>query len=785
MTIIARHGGVAVGSAGSVVIHESPPMREDWPRQIGLVPGQADCFQHREAASRLDWAVAEGGTAVMCQLLSGTGGVGKTQLAAHYARTTWDAGQVDLLMWVTAGSREAITTAYAQAGAQVAGADLEDPEDAAARLLSWLQTTDRKWLIVLDDLADPADLRGLWPPTQRRGKALVTTRRRDAALSGPGRRRIDIGLFSPAESIAYLTAKLAAAHRNDDAAQIAGLADDLGHLPLALAQAVTYLIDLGLSCAGYRTRLADRTRELADVMPEKGNLPDDHRDIIAATWSLSVEHADALRPQGLARRMLELASVLDPNGIPVVILTAPPALRSLGIRRKAMIRGRRERKKAPESVSVQEAADSLRCLHRLSLVDFVPDARHETVRVHHLVQRATREAHALGYVQDGSRMDESDWRNLTIGSDACWAAESVEHVRRERDREFTLLPVLRANAEAVANHMATGGSSDRFSLGLRVGAAGQAAVAREQFEDLLAGLSAEEEPKPALFQSPGNRRAYELGKHIEQLSARHNVAWWQMEAGDSAGAVVAFEKLLLDKEEVFGRNHLSTFGTRYGLAWAQGESGDAATAVKAFVALLADRIQALTYKTRTFSPRRSVRAAQRIRDEKMAVDLEARSGATDRSPGALPQLEPPVPSARYGLAWWRGRAGDPSGAVAGFEALLADQVRLLDTFDPQRLATRHALAHWRGEAGEPGRAVILLTDLLADQTGNLGPEHPDTLKTRHSLAQWRGEAGEPDRAVVLLTELLADRTSILGPLHPHTRATRDALADWLSRSGSS
>ncbi|MFJ8621049.1 tetratricopeptide repeat protein [Streptomyces clavifer] len=783
MTIIAQHGGVAVGSADSVVIHESPPAPEKWPKQFGLVPGQADCFQHREAASRLDWAVAEGGTAVMCQLLSGTGGVGKTQLAAHYASKTWEAGQVDLLMWVTASSREAITAAYAQAGAKVAGADPEDADAAAACLLSWLQTTDRKWLIVLDDLADPADLRGLWPPTQRRGKALVTTRRRDAALSGPGRRRIDIGLFSPPESIAYLTAKLAAAHRNDDAAQIADLADDLGHLPLALAQAVTYLIDLGLSCATYRTRLADRTHELADVMPEEKHLPDDHRKIIAATWSLSVDYADALRPQGLARCMLELASVLDPNGIPMVILTAPPVLKRLGIRRKAMIRGRRERKRAPESVSVQDATDSLRCLHRLSLVDFVPDARHETVRVHHLVQRATREAHALGYVQD-NRMDASDWRTLMIESDAWLAADSVEHVWRERDSDFTLLPVLRANAEAVATHMHHGNNEYRVRIALRVGMAGQAAVARDQSKDILTDLSAEEDPKPALFQRPSVRRA--LGKNFEQFSARHNVAWWQMEAGDFAGAVVAFEELLLDREEVFGRNDWSTFGTRYGLAWAQGESGDLTTAVKAFEALLADRLQALTYKTRTFSPRRSVRAAQRIRDEKMAVDVEAMSGATDRSSGwRLPQLEPPVPSARYGLAWWRGRAGDPFGAVAGFEELLADQARLLDTFDPQRLATRHSLAHWRGEAGEPGRAVALLTELLADQTSNLGPEHPDTLKTRHSLAHWRGEAGEPGRAVALLTELLADQTSILGPEHPHTRATGDALADWLSRSGPS
>lgn len=38
-----------------------------------------------------------------------------------------------------------------------------------------------RWLIVLDDVTDPADLNGLWPPASPHGRILVTTRRRDAA----------------------------------------------------------------------------------------------------------------------------------------------------------------------------------------------------------------------------------------------------------------------------------------------------------------------------------------------------------------------------------------------------------------------------------------------------------------------------------------------------------------------------------------------------------------------------------------------------------------------------
>ncbi|WP_263301867.1 NB-ARC domain-containing protein, partial [Streptomyces purpurogeneiscleroticus] len=242
--------------------------------------------------------------------------MGKTQLAAHHARAAWQAGEVDLLVWVNAGSRDAIVSTYAQVGAEVTGADPDVPERAAERFLHWAETTDRRWLIVLDDVTDPADLRGLWPPHHPHGRTVLTTRRRDSALTGPGRHRIDVGVFTPDEATAYLTASLDAHDRREDATEIAGLAANLGHLPLALAQAVAYLIDSGLDCAAYRTRLADRARTLTDLLPESGGLPDDHRATVAATWSLSIEQANRLRPHGLARPLLNLSSMLDPNGIP-------------------------------------------------------------------------------------------------------------------------------------------------------------------------------------------------------------------------------------------------------------------------------------------------------------------------------------------------------------------------------------------------------------------------------------------------------------------------------------
>ena len=50
----------------------------------------------------------------------------------------------------------------------------------------------------------------------------------------------------------------------------------------------------------------------------------------------------------------------------------------------------------------------------------------------------------------------------------------------------------------------------------------------------------------------------------------------------------------------------------------------------------------------------------------------------------------------------RGEAGDPRGAVAALEQLLADQVRVLGADHPNTLLTRNNIARWRTEAEQAG-----------------------------------------------------------------------------------
>ncbi|MFE7475746.1 NB-ARC domain-containing protein, partial [Streptomyces sp. NPDC057575] len=500
---LANTGYLAIDRL-TLVQQAAPRTPAAWPHQVGVLPPRAQSFQHRTEADQLRAAVDGGGTAVLAQVLTGTGGVGKTQLAADYARTAWDGGEVDVLVWISASSRSAITAGYAQAGVEVLAADPGDPEQAAEAFLAWLEPKAGqkpcRWLVVLDDVADPADIRGWWPPASRHGRALVTTRRREAALTGAGRRRVTLGLFTPQEAVAYVTAVLAAHDRHEPTDQINHLAADLGHLPLALAQAAAYLIDTDLTCASYRGLLANRIRRLADLLPESGALPDDQSATLAATWSLSIERANQIRPVGLARPMLQLAAMLDPNGIPAAVLTSQPALVHLTGHRAPIGTGGIH---PPARVSAEDAALALRALHRLSLIDHTPDTPHQAVRVHQLIQRATR---------DTLTPDQHDRLARTAADTLTTAWPAIE-------RDAALAQALRANTDVL-----TRTAEDAlyrpdphdvlFRIGKSLGQAGQAAAAAAHSHRLA--------------ETTGHR----LGPdHPDTLAARSHLAYWQGRAG--------------------------------------------------------------------------------------------------------------------------------------------------------------------------------------------------------------------------------------------------------------
>ncbi|MGW2965119.1 tetratricopeptide repeat protein, partial [Streptomyces sp. NPDC001220] len=627
----------------------------------------------------------------------GLGGVGKTQLAAHYARASWQSGDLDVLVWITASSRSAVTSGYAQAAAELLGSTApQDPHQAAAAFLAWLQPKAGqeagRWLVVLDDVTDPADLNGLWPPASPRGRTLVTTRRQDAALT-TGRRVIDVGVFTPDEAHSYLIAALAP--RVEPHGQLVRLADALGHLPLALSQAAAYITDTGLTAAEYRQLLADRTIRLRDAAPD--SLPDSQVHTVAATWSLSIEHADLLRPAGLSRPLLVLASLLDANGIPEAVLTSSST--------RAYLAGHQTFHAAADPPAedqeprpTRDVLRALAALRRVSLIQHTPATPETAVRVHQLTQRAVRDTLTSEQLSRAARA----------------AADALLDAWPEVESDTALAQVLRANTMALnacaeeALHLPKV-HTVLFRAGRSLGEAGQVSGACAYFRDLITVLASRRGPD-----------------HPRTISARHQLANWQGEAGDTTGATNLLSDVLADRMRLLGADHADTFASRHDLARWRGNAGDAAGAATAFAELLPDVERVLgPDHPGAFTTRRNLAWWQGIAEN--GIPSETTAGLVADLARVLGADHPETLGTRHDLAHWQGEAGDAAGATTALTALLHDLIRVLGPNHPQTLTTRTELAHWRGEAGDAAGATTALTALLHDLIRVLGPNHPQTL----------------------------------------------------------
>src|SRR6201989_348050 len=189
----------------------------------GTVPPLADAYYPREQSGpNLASTMRPGQTVVLVhgeesgqdsRVPAAQGGTGKTQLAVEFTHAMWNTRAVEILVWVTAASRESIVTGSAQAPNTVdASQPDEGAESAAARFVSWLAHTRRPWALVIDDLAELSDLEGLWP-SGASGRLLITTRLPASAFEGAvdedrEPRMVPVSGLSRREALDYVTSWL-------------------------------------------------------------------------------------------------------------------------------------------------------------------------------------------------------------------------------------------------------------------------------------------------------------------------------------------------------------------------------------------------------------------------------------------------------------------------------------------------------------------------------------------------------------------------------------------------
>jgi tetratricopeptide (TPR) repeat protein len=717
--------------------------------------------------------------------LAASGGTGKTQLAAALAHQLWDSRAVDLLVWVKASSRNAILTGYALTLAELGAADPgDDLLTGAKRFLAWLSSTERRWLVVLDDLANPADLEGLWPAGTD-GRVVVTARR-DDTLAAPNRRIAPVPGFSTREALAYLTARLAT--DPGQRTEALDLADDLDCQPLALAHATAALICTGASCRDYRGWYHDRKRRISSASPLPDGSPDppgragaglDYTALghPSVTWSLAMDLADQIPPADFARPALVLASLLDPAGIPGVVFTTPAAC--------GFLTGHPGMPAEPA-----EARDAVHSLARAGLVTINPASTTRTVQVHPAIQAMTRGIipplefeQAVRCVADAlmqswpadpvpPRLAQA-LRDCTISLRECsgellWTPEThpvLMQAGRSLDSDEISGPGLAYWQEVLETSIRVLGPEHPQTFRCRDGlasayeAAGRLANAIGVHQRTLA------------------ERQRVLGKdHPDTLASCGYLARAFAAAGRHAEALPMYERVVADQEWVLGARHPDTLSARGSLAGAYLAAGRPEHALPVYQQTLVDLERGLgPAHPETLAARAGLaQAYQTVGQLKQAVPVWEQILA-DREKAQGPD-HPDTMSARADLAYAYRTAGRMKHALPQYERVLSDRERVLGIYHPDTMTARGNLANAYLAAGRIKNAIPVYERTLADREMAQGADDMDTMTARGNLANAYHSAGRLKDALPLYEQTLAACERVLGPTHQSTLTSRANLA---------
>jgi len=715
------------------------PGRPSWPVRSGTVPALADGYSDRlETVPDLRVVLSAGVAVALVPDRPGSPGPaagqgardwlrssGKTQLAAAYAESLWRSGGLDLLVWIQATSRASVLTGYAVATAAATGRDqVSSCESVAAQFLSWLAETSHSWLVVLDDLADPADLDGLWP-TGRAGRLLATCA--DAGAVPRGIQVLPVGLFNSREALSHLMGRLSASPGQRLGA--IDLVSAMGLEPTALTQASALISSSTMSCLDYRDYFIRRRNQ---VTVSSGAPP----AASAVTWTLSFERANQLAPGGSVQSLLALAAVLDGHGIPATVLTAPAAAGYLA--------GGGEVAAGSEPVRVALAA-----LERVGLLTVAPETAPPTVRISPVLQAALRAAMPEDMLDQTARLAADAllqaWPELELPGWPASGLQSCTAVLRQiaGDRLWAdgCHPVLLRAGDSLDRARLTGPAVDHWrdlvtTCGqlLNAGHPHTMLAGQRLAEAYLAAGRAED--AALWFQRLVDSQAMKLGPDQDDvIGARLRLGHALVAARQLPRAIAVLERVLADSEQLRGPQQADTLGARDELAAAYLAAGRHSDAITLYRRVLADR-------ERTQGPR-----------------------------------HPETMTTRQGLADSYLAGGLAKEAVSAYKRVVADRERTLgpDHLDTNR--ARYGLGAAYQRTGKTVAAERVYEQVRVGFEQVLGPRHPDALRSRAELARVYRQLGRYGDARALLRDTVDRLERILPDDDPLITELRESLAD--------
>jgi tetratricopeptide (TPR) repeat protein len=750
-------------------------------------------------------------------ILAGMGGLGKSTIALAIAREArrsrgWR------VWWVTATDSASLAGGMVEILYQLRAPETvirqvrEGTPAAAERAWDYLNgahRAGRRWLLVLDNVDDPAvlaapgaaspaDYTG-WLRPDPRGAVIVTTRHKDPRTWGNGVTLREVPPLDD-DAAAKVLADLAPGIRDPDGRQARELGRRLGGLPLALYLAGSYL---GSGLARWRTFTGYRDAldgaELPAALADLGDPAGQPRIDIQRTWGLSLDAlaADG-RPQ--ARPLLALLACYAPaTPVPVKILR-PCLLTGL------LAAGRGE---AGDAGPHPRMLAGLRGLAMAGLIDVAArdDGRGEqAVTVHPVVADAHRARLRGAAAADLPEISTAAIRLLRAACDELdgegpgdWPAWHglVPHILALLEWIAGLLDAaaladLLEISSAAAEALVLGGTVGTAETLARAGTA----VATSLSADHPARLAIRLALASALAEQARNRDADQLYRevlvdqervlgpdHPDTLDTRYRHVR-VLGFVRPPRAEQPHRQLLADQERVLGASHLATLATRHWLGRLLVRLGRYEEAETTYRQVLDGRRRLLGDRhPDTMVTRHTLAWAIARQGRHAEAERQFRQVITDQR-DVLGDDHFHVLGSGRALGWCISKQGRHAEAERYLRQVLAAQRRVRGDDHPATLETLRTLAHAIAAQGRPAEAEDLYRQALNARPQLYSEDHPATLTAHHMLGLLLAGQGRPAEARELLAYALAGRERIFGPQHPDTQETRQAMERLTTSRGS-
>jgi tetratricopeptide (TPR) repeat protein len=663
--------------------------------------------------------------------LTGMGGVGKTQIAAHFAHEHRD--EYSAVFWVSSASQETLVSDFAAIASllNLPGKDEKDQALAVAAVKRWLEGS-QNWLLIFDNAGDLATVRGFIPQSAK-GHVLLTTQ----AQATGDIQAIEILDMLPEDGALLLLrrakfvkpdATLTAA-RDSDRDIAVQISTALGGLPLALDQAGAYLEETGCGLASYLDLYRQRRAEL---LKRRGGFSPPHPESVATTFALSFEKVAGA--SHAAADLLRVCAFLRPEAIPEEIFTQGAAELGPNL--------------GPIALDLLKLDAACAEILKYSLVRRDADAK--TVGIHRLVQ---------GVIQDGLTEEEKhEWAERAVRA-VNQAFPSVEFANWAQCKRF--VPQALASAALIEAYGLEFEGAARL-----LNQAGHYLYQRARFSE---AEPLHQRALAVLEKVLGPEDAH-VAASLNSLGVLYRAQGKYAEAGSLHERALAIRKRVLEPGDPDLAVSLLNLGDIYR---ARGKFADAEPLVR----------QALTISRKASGPEHpdvgSFLNALALLYHEQGKYAEAEPLYVEALTIRRKALTPDHPhlATSYGnLASLYHKQRRYTEAEALFEQALVMRQRVLGPEHPDLANSLTNMAELYQDQGKYAQADAFLQQALTIREKRLGSDHPSVAQSLNNLAGLYTRQGRFAEAEPLYQRALAIANKALGPDHPNVATVLENYA---------